>query len=180
MKVNEHDRKVADYLKSIGVVYEVNLIAEMLHEDWKHDRFYAVFKTQKAVEGFEFSTGIGHRVTSNSKNTYSNSLTSKQVRELKELRELSGPNVQAKHVVNRERKQEWIVCPTAASVLYSLVLDSEASGVSFSDWCESFGYDDDSISSLNTYQACCEIAKRMRKVFSLVHIENLRELLQDY
>jgi hypothetical protein len=70
--------------------------------------------------------------------------------------------------------------PCAASVFYCLILDSNAIDQSFSDWCDCFGYDDDSISAFNTYQKCCNIAKQMNTVFSRNQIETLKTMLRDY
>lgn len=72
------------------------------------------------------------------------------------------------------------VAPKAADVLYSLLLDSEACNESFNDWCDNFGYSNDSLKAINTYQQCCKIGEDMRKVFSPDQMATLRELLQDY
>lgn len=81
-------------------------------------------------------------------------------------------------------KQQWLqpkpVSPCAANVLYSLIQDSSAIDTSFEYWCADYGYDSDSISAFNTYQACCKIAKELRQVFNHVQIETLRSLLEDY
>lgn len=69
--------------------------------------------------------------------------------------------------------------PTAAEVLYSLMLDGEAINESFSDWCSDLGYDSDSIKALNTYRECEETGKLLRKVFTHEQRERLRELTQN-
>lgn len=70
--------------------------------------------------------------------------------------------------------------PSNSDIMYSLLLDSEASDYSFSEWCDNFGFDSDSISAFNTYQQCENIGKQLKKVFSREQIEAMREALQDY
>lgn len=70
--------------------------------------------------------------------------------------------------------------PKVASVLHSLLLDASAADENFHDWCDHFGYSDDSIKAMNTYKACLEIDVALRKHFSPETIRRARELLQDY
>lgn len=81
-------------------------------------------------------------------------------------------------------KQSWLepkpVSPCAADVIYSLILDSSAADQSFNDWCADYGYDNDSISAFNTYQACCNSAQELKAVFTREQIETLRTMLENY
>lgn len=70
--------------------------------------------------------------------------------------------------------------PTAAAVLYCLLSDMEAIDQSFTDWASDFGYDTDSRKALATYEACCDIGRELRKVFTHAQRADLRGLLQDY
>lgn len=70
--------------------------------------------------------------------------------------------------------------PSAASVMCSLLLDASACDESFSDWCDNYGYDSDSIKALRTYQDCCDIGVRLRKLFDSATRERMQEILQDY
>jgi hypothetical protein len=72
------------------------------------------------------------------------------------------------------------LAPTAAAVLYSLILDSDAADQSFMDWCADYGYSDDSLSALDTYRACCAIAVKLRAFFSTDERAKLADLLADY
>lgn len=56
--------------------------------------------------------------------------------------------------------------PTVADVMYSLFMDASAADYNFSDWCDEYGYSDDSIKSLNMYKACLETATALRKYLS--------------
>lgn len=69
--------------------------------------------------------------------------------------------------------------PDAAGVLHSLLLDAAAGHMSFSDWCADYGYDDDSMKAFATYQACCDIGKRLAKLFTHEQRASLTALVED-
>lgn len=50
----------------------------------------------------------------------------------------------------------YAVNPELIDVLHCLFLDSYAHDVSFQDWCDDFGYNNDSISAKKTYDACID------------------------
>ena len=72
------------------------------------------------------------------------------------------------------------VAPSAAAVLHCLLSDAEARDMSFGDWCDNLGYDDDSIKALNIYKQCEETARALKKVFTRDQLAELREALRDY
>ena len=72
------------------------------------------------------------------------------------------------------------VAPTAASVLYCLLSDSEAAGETFEDWCLNYGYDSDSRKAERIYFQCQQTATGLRKVFTGEQLKELKTLLQDY
>jgi hypothetical protein len=80
-------------------------------------------------------------------------------------------------------KQQWVeprpVKPKIADVMYSLFIDAEASDYNFSDWCDMFGYSDDSIKALNVYRQCLETATNLRKYFTLEQRESIKTIIQD-
>jgi hypothetical protein len=59
-------------------------------------------------------------------------------------------------------------------------MDASAIDSSFTYWCDDFGYNEDSITALNTYNYCCSIAKKMKVAFSNANMNVLKELTQDY
>lgn len=69
--------------------------------------------------------------------------------------------------------------PTVKDVLYSFLMD-DVTGLTFNDFCNEFGYDNDSIKALKTYQACEEQTKNFNRLFDEEEREILRELLEDY
>lgn len=54
--------------------------------------------------------------------------------------------------------------PSAADVVSSLVLDGSACDETFEDWCSNFGSDTDSRKALETYLACQEGGKKIRRL----------------
>lgn len=183
LSINKQDKCVAEYIKKCGVKYEARHLAEMLHDEWKHDLFYITFQNNNGkISDFEYKTGIGHRLTPDNK-SFRNTLSARQNRERKALKELLGvnPTVQAKHATSKKPvSQEWIVLPTQASVLYCLLSDADAQNYSFDDWCDMLGYSSDSIEHLNIYKTCLKNTKKLSKVFSREQIKKLNELLEDY
>lgn len=69
--------------------------------------------------------------------------------------------------------------PTKHDILYSLIMD-DVSDMNFDDFCANFGYDEDSIKALRTYEACQKQTKEFYNVFNAEEREMLRELLEDY
>lgn len=72
------------------------------------------------------------------------------------------------------------VKPCAADVLFALLLDAGALDENFSDWCGNFGYSDDSLAALRTYQQCIDIGKGLRLMFDSAQLAELSAILEDY
>lgn len=69
--------------------------------------------------------------------------------------------------------------PTVADVMYSLFNDARAADENFSDWCANYGYSDDSISALNTYKQCLEVATALRKHFSPEQRAGIQSIIEE-
>ena len=70
--------------------------------------------------------------------------------------------------------------PNSADVLYCVILDADAWNYNFYSWCDNYGYAVDSMEALKTYTACLENAKKLRNIFTIDQLAELKELLQDY
>jgi hypothetical protein len=55
------------------------------------------------------------------------------------------------------------IAPKIKDVVYSLLADSSAIYQSFHDWCNDFGYDEDSRKALNIYLACQANAVKLQR-----------------
>ena len=54
--------------------------------------------------------------------------------------------------------------PTPADVVSSLVLDARSGELSFHDFCEDFGYDEDSRRAERTWRQCAAMAPKVRRL----------------
>lgn len=86
-------------------------------------------------------------------------------------------SVRYMRAVDRMRKPQ---VPHIADLLHSVILDSDAVGQSFSNWCSDFGYDEDSRKAFSIYEACQKSADKLARVIPRVICDSLRETLQDY
>ena len=57
----------------------------------------------------------------------------------------------------------WLHVPTKIDVLHCLFSDGSAIDESFDFWCDSLGYDSDSIKAFDTYRACIAERKKLDK-----------------
>jgi hypothetical protein len=156
------DNAVAEYLASIGVPYKAVYIGEEMR-DWGGDKPQQVdaYRVYFGVFATDYHMGLGTR---------------KLVK--------GAPKNTARHntVAYTDYMRGYMrpCAPTSACVLYALLSDAQACDMSFNDWCTDFGYDADSITALNTYQACCSIGESMRKVFTSEQRAHLATLLEEY
>lgn len=72
------------------------------------------------------------------------------------------------------------VAPTAASLLYSLLLDRSAGLQTFYTWCAEIGYDTDSRKALAIYLACQANTIKLEQVTKPAQLAELETLLEDY
>jgi hypothetical protein len=75
---------------------------------------------------------------------------------------------------------EFVIMPRAADVLYSLVLDIECADMTFDEFCDGFGYNNDSIKDRDTFFRIKENCVKMKNVFGKVEIEVLKKVLSNY
>lgn len=68
--------------------------------------------------------------------------------------------------------------PTKKDILYSMIMD-DVSNMNFDDFCNEFGYDNDSIKASKIYKGCQEETKAYYNMFDSEEREFLRELLED-
>ena len=69
--------------------------------------------------------------------------------------------------------------PRKKDILYSMVME-DVSDLSFDDFCNEFGYDNDSIKALKIYKNCKKQTEIYYEMFDMEEREALRELLEDY
>lgn len=161
----EIENKVDALLQSYGVPFSARYSGEVTKADWGIDgKGQRVDAWRVNVGGFEtdYFSGLGNRGPA-PKPTDGGPPPRRGTLLYEQLEALREP-----------------VTPSAAGVLYGLLLDAAAGGMSFSEWCGEFDYSDDSIKALNIYKQCEETARELGKVFSGAQMAELREALQDY
>jgi len=90
------------------------------------------------------------------------------------------------HVEKQKKVPDWMRTepkpkkPSNDDILHSLILDASAQDMNFSDWCAEFGYSDDSIKALNTYQECVKTGTLLRKHLGRDVVAALAIQLQDH
>ncbi len=72
------------------------------------------------------------------------------------------------------------VKPDNKGIMFSLLMDSSAQDYNFNDYCAEYGYENDSIKSLNIYKSCMETGENLRKVFSRDTLSRMKTALEDY
>lgn len=138
---------------------KITYIGETVRDNsWKCDQWRVELSNKSGMWSTDYFTGIGLR------------------KEVKGIRAIHIKTI--KTVGNR-----WVaaepVKPTIADVLYSLFTDASAADYNFSDWCDTFGYSDDSIKALNTYKACLETATALRKYFSPDQRKAIQSIIEE-
>lgn len=171
------EQKVIDYLASqFNFASNIAYGGEGISDQWAHDKWLITIsksktitsggiKQNKVTEQFEYKTGFGHRY-----------LQPFAVTEVKRYKLKPGTLAYSSATSN----SYYIKQPQIAAVLYCLLSDAAACNESFSNWCENFGYDSDSISAFNTYQSCEKTNKQLNNLFNREQLQTLRDLLQDY
>jgi len=133
---------------------------------WLKDSYNIIINGQS----FSYFSGIGHRVE---KNSYSRDEAKKW------LNFSSRKNVESYNYLviqlNTFTKPKPL---NIDDILYCLVLDSYCGSLSFDDFCDDFGYSNDSINHLNLYRECSKTAKKLQKIG--INIDEANELFQDY
>jgi hypothetical protein len=164
-QINPIETAVNEYLKAQGITFAAAGGYAMKREGWDCDAWMCTFSRQgKADMMLDYYTGVGHR-----------ELT--RMGEL-ELRRAGKSSQRCFDSIKAQHSKP--VAPQAASVLCSVLSESQSAEQNFLDWCDDFGYDDDSIKALHIYNACCEQLQKVRAFFTNEEREAMQELLQDY
>lgn len=148
---------VSEFLAAAGVTFTAAYVGETVGEnDWKCDEWRVrVERPGKKTIRQPYFTGLGHRKPS---------------------------RIPTKYLAPRGAGHQWErpQAPDAATVLHSLLMDGSAVDMSFADWCDNYGCDNDSLKALSTYNECCAIGKSLRQFFTSAEAEALRTMLEDF
>jgi hypothetical protein len=168
----ETEKQVRELLESNSISFSASYLYFDDTKEWKSDKWLIKISGNGKVETFDYSTGTGHRQLPVKKDYYLRYA-------LEGLKTAKTATTRNNYLLDIESHKLPVV-PCAASVLFCLLLDSQAANESFSNWCDNFGYDADSIKAFNTYQLCEANSKKLGNVLSRSLQSTLNELLQDY
>jgi len=147
--------------------FSVNHLGLFLNDDlFIQDKYVIIIEGQD----FEYSCGIGHRVEKTPlhkkdfKSTMNKTPQKNKANLLLYIDEL-----------NKVSKPKTL---NIDDILYCLILDAESGAESFEDFCDNFGYNEDSIKHNEIYRACQKNGKKVKTLIK--NLERARELFQNY
>ena len=167
-QLSKIDKDVQAFLDTIAVKYSAAYVGQTAWHNTTTDKFTVSFTRNNTVSTFDFYQGIGHREKRKDK------LINLEYTEA--FRKLIDQPV--KYPIDGD--SVFVFVPTSASVLYSLLSDSESGQCTFHEFCEDLGYNEDSRKALDTYLACQNTGKQLNTIFNCNEISSLQTLLEDY
>jgi hypothetical protein len=180
LKLNDQEKSIKNLLAKSGIIFEVFVTHELVQNEggaWVYDEFRVVFAKDSKKYWFDFKQSIGHRVSIEPA-----ILESAQSADDYKVLKLALKRSNDKNLYNKNqpawRQKQWLVLPTAASVLYCLLLDSIAYYKSFAEWCREFGYDEDSRKALADYLECQATGQKLGFLSSIR--SQIETILEDY
>ena len=132
-------------------------------DDVEMDHFKVTIKYRGISHSLYFSMGIGHRI----EEKFVPWEFEQRALKKKGFIKSSKPNFMFKP---RGPEKEEVI----DSLLVELV-----NGETFSEWCDSLGYSNDSIKALKIYDSCISTTRQLFGMFGIDGIEKLREELEE-
>lgn len=166
-QLSQIDTAVHNYISSIGVDYYIVYNGEIVNDGNTTDKFFVIFTKNDISASFDFYQGTHYREIHKNR-----AKLDKYIRTFNELI--------LQQVSYRTKNSDIVFVPTSATILCSLLLDSEAGQCTFFEFCQDFGYDEDSRKALDTYLACQSTDKQLNTIFKRDEISHLQTLLEDY
>lgn len=128
--------------------YSITFVAKIENTEWDH----FLWNVNINGENFEYKTGLGH-FTPLYKPRKTGCLGAKNKRPENSMA-IKGKN---------GFHSGWLHVPKIEEILNCLFMDSGSADISFYDFCQDFGYSDDSLKALDIYRACGDNARKLRK-----------------
>ena len=177
--MNNQDLKIAGLLEASNIEFKSTFLGE---QERSGGLCYA-FTCTLAGEQFEYYKGLGHGLTPGEAYQHANKdRMSPQAVANRWLRQhgIDSKALRKKYVAGDAVSRTLVLKPTEAELIYSLISDASAAYESFGDWCEGLGYDEDSRKALDTYLACQENARKLRKALPQSVLAECEGVLEDY
>jgi hypothetical protein len=147
-------------------------------ETFIRDKWECTLHYNGGTATFDFQTGIGHRVLAPGYKREGSKYVSSSGEVVVSDEEAIARNWLILKRVNKEGKagnygKELLGC-NVGDVLYSVLSDAEACEMSFEEWCDALGENNDSIKALNTYRLCQENGFKLLRLLGRELVDELR------
>lgn len=164
MNINEYQRQALEFLKETGTTCTIAYVGCLYNEDWdktnKHDLYYVTLKNNRGEYTYKYWDSLYH--------TEIHHMTAEEYQ--RKNRSTCCDIYQARRQL-KEAKLHAVI--TEYDVLACL---TTWEGGTFEDFCDEFGYDNDSISAYKTYMAVCKERDGLRKIYTYEQLEMLSEI----
>jgi hypothetical protein len=158
--------------------FEVTLIGHTKKDNWEGIKFNCRINGQD----FEYTLGMGYAKRLMVKGDHLRPFEIKKIKDEGYTVKVQVPETW-KNIVN-DTKTVYVdylsKTPKLEEVLNCLFLDSMAHEESFPDWCDNFGYSNDSIKAKQIYEACIEEYFKLKKALGVNYneVKNVIEKLE--
>lgn len=162
-KVSKKEKIISSILSKCGIKYTANFIdIDKDTNNWIRYEWRISFSDNEKNISLPYFMGIAYTINGkNKKDLRINYLLNNG--HIVKLDTISGNKIMSNKELNKYESSFFVPAPPEIlDVLASLKLDSEASNISFSNWCCEFGYNEDSRKDFNTYLLCQESGIKLR------------------
>lgn len=146
--------------------YAVPILTRTDHSETEWDEsachFLCTFKRGTRSESFQFSLGHGHRQWKRTGRGLAPDASFYTRSPSYWISKYRKDSRYYRHAISASEAPP----PSMADVLDCLDSDARACSVTFSEWCNEFGFDEDSRKAEMTYRACDETGKRLARILS--------------
>jgi hypothetical protein len=170
---------VASILEEAGVTYSVmprGVAPRALDGNHPMDQWLCTFALGGILRDFDFFTGIGLREPATRFDRMKAAYGFPGLTE----KDKKGATAYGRRYLAEVEKLRKPKAPHAADVLYNLLLDSSAMQMSFDEWCDDYGYDNDSRKAEGIFDTCRVNARALAEVIRADVRAALSDVLQEY
>lgn len=177
--VNEYQQQALDFLKETNTVVYIELCKGQTCPDWGK------------CEPFKYQVGSrAVKVPHNHGKKYlitivrgERSISFDFWNSIKDTYEVSAnrfiKNLMDNHVLNVDLdniKAKDMTKPREYDILACISGDAYAMELTFEEFCSEYGYDTDSIKAKSTYDATCDLSRKIHRIWNTQEIEQLQEI----
>jgi hypothetical protein len=155
--------------------HEINLLGHRKVNEWECFKFNVLINGQE----FDYHVGMGHAKKMEDKQGFNLSMSElKKIKDQGYTLKSSYPENRCNIVGNCKVFQVSVLvkAPKIEDILNSLFLDSDALEYSFEDWCDNYGYSNDSIKAEGIYKECIKTAHKLKKALGNKYSEVKAEI----